>query len=862
TAVSNLDLTLDDLAPAMLPDNGAITASYFRPADYEPATNEMPAPAPAGPYGNSFNIFTGTDPNGTWKLYLVDDTIKDQATLRNGWRLDIWGRDPMADLAVSAIATPELLAVGNNVTVAVMVSNRGPATASAVVLTNPYGTNLSFSGATSSQGSCTNDSGILRCTLGEISPGGSAFVQISLTALAAGTVSNSVGVTSSSIDLNPANNLSTAVFVAENPPRIVRQPRDQHVASGATAVFDVIVTGDSPLSYQWYYDVTPIPGATTSALTIADVQPAKFGNYRVEISNRVGVVLSSIAVLGAPRPPVIATIVDQLGQEDTLLTVPLAISDPDDPLEVFQLSGVCNDTNLVPTTNLAFAVSGTNYALLIRGATNQFGTNVITVNVTDSAGLSATTSFVLGLQAVNDYPEFLVPVGDQVISEDIPKTVFFEIGDVETPDTALIVGARSYNQTLLPDNLIGLGGTNHTRYIIIAPARNQYGTAVMEIRIRDEAGVRSTNLFTVTVQPVEDRPSISGIGDVTIPEDGELNANFTVDDVETLPADLVVRAESSNPALFSAGAFSFEATGNNRTLRARPMADQNGTSRITIFVEDQAGLVASNAFLVTVDPVNDPPFVSAIPEIITPMDTTSAAVAFTVGDLESDATNLTVTAISTNTALAPLSGIQFGGSGSNLTVRVTPGTGQLGWMVLQVAVADTNGGVTTREFELTVHPTNGAPLIVRQPEQQTLTLGAPLKLRVIAKGPGPLRYQWQHEGVELLDQTNSIFALAAVAGSDRGDYRVRISNDEGTVLSEPARVNVLEGTRILSIRRIAGTVELTFSTISVQHYVVEYQDSLDAPWTALPELTGTGGIVTVTDPAAAGSKRFYRVRVQ
>ena len=244
------------------------------------------------------------------------------------------------------------------------------------------------------------------------------------------------------------------------------------------------------------------------------------------------------------------------------------------------------------------------------------------------------------------------------------------------------------------------------------------------------------------------------------------------------------------------------------------------------------------------------------------MDTTSAEVAFTIGDIETDATNLTLTAISTNTVLAPLSGIHFGGSGSNRTVSVTPGTNEVGWMLLRVSVADPNGGVTIRDFELTVHPTNGAPIIVRQPQDQSLTVGSPLNLRVIAKGPGRLRYQWQHDTLELPDQTNAVLNIAAVAGIDRGQYRVRISNDEGSILSAAARVAVLEGTRILSIQRLAQTVKLSFGTILGQKYFVEHRDSLDAPWSAFPEVAGTGGIVTFTDPAAPEATRFYRVRIE
>jgi hypothetical protein len=75
-------------------------------------------------------------------------------------------------------------------------------------------------------------------------------------------------------------------------------------------------------------------------------------------------------------------------------------------------------------------------------------------------------------------------------------------------------------------------------------------------------------------------------------------------------------------------------------------------------------------------------------------------------------------------------------------------------------------------------------------------------------------------------------------------------------------LNVLEGTRILSVKRVGGTAEVRFGTIPKQRYFVEFQNSIGTSWTALPEVLGTGNVMTVIDPAAAVSSRFYRVRVE
>jgi hypothetical protein len=46
----------------------------------------FPAPAPASPYGTNLNVFNSTQPNGTWNLYIYDDTGSDVGTLAS-WSL-------------------------------------------------------------------------------------------------------------------------------------------------------------------------------------------------------------------------------------------------------------------------------------------------------------------------------------------------------------------------------------------------------------------------------------------------------------------------------------------------------------------------------------------------------------------------------------------------------------------------------------------------------------------------------------------------------------------------------------------------------------------------------------------------------
>jgi hypothetical protein len=75
------------------------------------------------------------------------------------------------------------------------------------------------------------------------------------------------------------------------------------VVVGDTATFTVMAGGTPPLSYQWNFNGTNISGATNTLLTLTNVQSSQAGNYAVLVTNTLGSVLSSNAVLTANSPP-------------------------------------------------------------------------------------------------------------------------------------------------------------------------------------------------------------------------------------------------------------------------------------------------------------------------------------------------------------------------------------------------------------------------------------------------------------------------------------------------------------------------------------------------------------------------------
>src|SRR4051794_887455 len=76
----DVNLVLDDQAPMALPADGPLVSGSFQPTNiggndaFDP-----PAPAPSGL--TSLAFFNGKNPNGTWQLFILDDSSNDTGTL-------------------------------------------------------------------------------------------------------------------------------------------------------------------------------------------------------------------------------------------------------------------------------------------------------------------------------------------------------------------------------------------------------------------------------------------------------------------------------------------------------------------------------------------------------------------------------------------------------------------------------------------------------------------------------------------------------------------------------------------------------------------------------------------------------------
>jgi alpha-tubulin suppressor-like RCC1 family protein len=106
---------------------------------------------------------------------------------------------------------------------------------------------------------------------------------------------NAAGAVSSSAAL---------VRVLPSAPLIVSGPSSLSIPSGSNATFNVSSIGSAPIFYQWLKGGVPLPGATTSQLTVFNAQLPDAGGYQVVVSNATGSATSTVASLSiTPAAP-------------------------------------------------------------------------------------------------------------------------------------------------------------------------------------------------------------------------------------------------------------------------------------------------------------------------------------------------------------------------------------------------------------------------------------------------------------------------------------------------------------------------------------------------------------------------------
>ncbi|MFZ5828109.1 MAG: S-layer homology domain-containing protein, partial [Bacillota bacterium] len=367
----------------------------------------------------------------------------------------------------------------------------------------------------------------------------------------------------------------------------------------------------------------------------------------------------------------------------------------------------------LPNANIGItAIDTAKWTVTVTPTSNAHGTVTLRLTASDGSA-SSSRDILLTIVDVND-PPTISAIANQSTNEDVPITgIGFVVGDVETSAENLIITVSSDNSTLLPSSSFVLGGTGTNRTLSITPAEDRYGTAGVFITV-DDGTDKVVRTFTVTVNPVPDAPRLKGLADTTIKEDEVLKLPVTVHSPDYPLSSVSISFSSDNQTLVADSAIQLIGTGSSRTLVITPTAEWSGRAVITA-VSTADGLTSQQSFALTVEPVNDEPFVTEIPDQEILEGGTTPVLGFTIGDIETPAANLTVSATSSDTAIVPNGNIVLGGSGPIRTIQVTPAPDRFGTVTITVSVSD-GEAVGTKSFQVVIENINDAPSFTAGPD--------------------------------------------------------------------------------------------------------------------------------------------------
>jgi hypothetical protein len=286
------------------------------------------------------------------------------------------------------------------------------------------------------------------------------------------------------------------------------------------------------------------------------------------------------------------------------------------PTEVQTLTVTASSSNpsLIPNPTVNYTSPNQTGTLIFAPVTYASGTAVITVMVNDGGATNnlVKKTFTVTVNAVNQ-PLTSNPISNVSINENAARQTIPLSGitpGAPNEKQTLLASAVSSNPSLIPNPAVKYTSPTATGTLTFTPVAKTFGTATITVTINN--GGKSANIFkktfNVTVNPVNQPPTLNAIGNISIKENAASQTIALGGITSGAPNEkqtLIVSAVSSNPSLIPNPTVKYTSPNATGTLTFTPVTNAMGTATVTVTANDggTSNNIVAKIFTITVTTV-------------------------------------------------------------------------------------------------------------------------------------------------------------------------------------------------------------------------------------------------------------------
>jgi large repetitive protein len=387
-----------------------------------------------------------------------------------------------------------------------------------------------------------------------------------------------------------------------------------------------------------------------------------------------------------------------LDSQNISLPVASAFSDPDGDVLSFAATGLPAGLTINAATGV---ISGT-----INRSASQVNGGVYTVTVTASDGKGGTVTSTFTWNVSNPAP---IAANDTASgNEDTPLRIDVLANDRDPDgDILTVTSARAGHGTVT---------INPDGSLTYVPDANYNGSDTIIYNITDSEGGVSTATVSVSVRPINDAPTTTGLADQSDPDVSTVSVP-TASAFNDIDGDVLGFAATGLPPGLSIDPNTGLITGTLTPGSSTGGPRGDGSYSVTVFATDPSGVTVSATFVWRVQ--NIPPI--ANDDFTITNEDTAVTYAVLQNDTDKDNDPLRVTgAIATHGTVVV--------NGDN-TLTFTPDADFNGVATVTYNITDSRGGVATATLTITVAAVNDRPDSVPMPNEtnednQAVSVGA------------------------------------------------------------------------------------------------------------------------------------------